>query len=150
MAASLLSEARGVAHILEGQLLLLKPLVAVHGTQRLLTGCYQVLVLSLTYKLTSLSWLLQHSTSACLVYACSTRPALCNLQDKVSVPRSSSCSVQVDIQEVGPISRSNAVTHCHATKLAASQAMLEYRSGQPWQHRCLLKGTTTLCCQSRS
>lgn len=53
MAASLLSEARGVAHILEGQLLLLKPLVAVHGTQRLLTGCYQVLVLSLTYKLTS-------------------------------------------------------------------------------------------------
>lgn len=49
MAASLLSETGGVAHILEGQLLFLKPLVAVHGTERLLAGCNQVLVLALTY-----------------------------------------------------------------------------------------------------
>ena len=54
VAASLLSEAGGVAHILEGQVLLLKPLVAVHGTQRLLTGGNQVLVLSLAC---TLKWL---------------------------------------------------------------------------------------------
>ena len=51
MAASLLAEACGVADILEGQLLLLKPLMAVHGTQRLLTGSNQVLVLPLACKL---------------------------------------------------------------------------------------------------
>ncbi len=48
MAASFFPEAGGVAHILEGQLLLLKPFVAVHGAQRLLTGGNQVLVLTLT------------------------------------------------------------------------------------------------------
>jgi len=48
MAASFFSEAGGVAHILEGQLLLLKPFVAVHGAQGLLTGGNQVLVLTLT------------------------------------------------------------------------------------------------------
>ena len=60
MAAGLLSEASGVAHILEGQLLLLKPLMAVHGTQWLLTCGNQILVVPLTYMLTPLSWFLQH------------------------------------------------------------------------------------------
>ena len=46
MAASFFPEAGGVAHILEGQLLLLKPFVAVHGAQRLFTGGNQVLVLT--------------------------------------------------------------------------------------------------------
>lgn len=36
VAAGLFSEAGGVAHILERQLPLLKPLVPVHGAQRLL------------------------------------------------------------------------------------------------------------------
>lgn len=71
MAASLFSEASGVAHILEGQLLLLKPLVAVHGTQWLLTCGNQVLVVSLTYMHSSLSCLLKHHTL--LAFACSTR-----------------------------------------------------------------------------
>ena len=49
MAASLFPEACGVADILEGQILLLKPLMPVHGTQRLLTGCNQVLVIALAW-----------------------------------------------------------------------------------------------------
>lgn len=53
MAACLFSETGGVADILERQLLLLKPLMAVHGTKRLLAGCNQVLVLSLTCGCTS-------------------------------------------------------------------------------------------------
>ena len=48
MAASFFPEAGGVAHVLEGQLLLLKPFVAVHGAQRLFTGGNQVLVLTFT------------------------------------------------------------------------------------------------------
>jgi hypothetical protein len=47
MAAGLFPEAGGVAHILQRQLPLLKPLVPVHRAQRLLRGCYQVLVLPL-------------------------------------------------------------------------------------------------------
>lgn len=49
MAASLFPEACGVADILEGQILLLKPLVAVHGTQGLLTSGNQVLVIALAW-----------------------------------------------------------------------------------------------------
>lgn len=48
MAASFFPEACGVAHILEWQLLLLKPFMAVHGAQGLLTGGNQVLVLTFT------------------------------------------------------------------------------------------------------
>ena len=51
VAAGLFSEASGVAHVLEGQLLLLKPFMPVHGTQRLLTCGNQVLVVPLTYTL---------------------------------------------------------------------------------------------------
>ena len=46
MLPSLLPEAGGVAHILERQLALLKPLASVHGTQRLLAGGNEVLVLA--------------------------------------------------------------------------------------------------------
>lgn len=48
MTANLLSEACAVADHLDWQLLLLKPSLAVHGTQGLFTGGNQVLVLSLT------------------------------------------------------------------------------------------------------
>lgn len=60
VAAGFLSEASGIAHVLEGQLLLLKPLMSVHGTQRLLTSGNQVLVIPLTYMLSTLSCFLQH------------------------------------------------------------------------------------------
>lgn len=46
MLPSLLPEAGGVAHILERQLTLLKPLASVHGAQRLLAGGDEVLVLT--------------------------------------------------------------------------------------------------------
>lgn len=49
MAADLLPEARAVAHHLLGQVSLLKPVLAVHGTQRLLTSGNQVLVITLTW-----------------------------------------------------------------------------------------------------
>lgn len=48
MTTCLLPEAGGVAHILQGQIPLIEPLVAVHGAQRLLTGGNQVLVITLT------------------------------------------------------------------------------------------------------
>ena len=71
MAAGFFPEAGGVAHILQWQLPLLKPLVPVHGTQRLLTGCNQVLVLPLTCTVAhpSCSWALlsTQQTKKCLM-----------------------------------------------------------------------------------
>lgn len=149
MAAGLFSEASGVAHILEGQLFLLKPLVAVHGTQRLLTGCYQVLVLSLTYKHTSppLAAVLRtaHLVVWCMLAAQDLFGVTCSSKcASLGLSSSCSCGLQVDILEMNPISKSR----CCATRLAASQAMLQYRSGQPWQH--MLDHTSIMRCQSRS
>lgn len=47
MAASLLAEAGAVAHVLDGQVALLKPALAVEGAQRLLAGGDEVLVVAL-------------------------------------------------------------------------------------------------------
>jgi len=49
MAPNLLPEAGGVADVLDGQVLLLKPALAVQCTKRLLAGGDQVLVVSLPW-----------------------------------------------------------------------------------------------------
>lgn len=74
VAAGFFSEASGVAHILEGQLLFLKPLMSVHGTQRLLTSGNQVLVVPLTYMLNTRSCFLQHQCG-CHLLAVQSVPA---------------------------------------------------------------------------
>ena len=116
MAASLLSEASGVAHILEGQLLLLKPLMPVHGTQRLLTCGNQVLVVSLTYMLSSLSCFVQHHTL--LAIACNAKGASCG-------PVGADCDASKQnrwklTKSAGP----DAVLHSFASKLVRDRAML--------------------------